>query len=254
MPSSALLPSPVALIVGASSGLGEALARRLAREGYHVAVLGRRADRLQALCDSLNAPGPAKIAFPYPHDVRHYEAVPATFQTVLRDLSRLDVIIYSVGAMPPVELNEYNFDKDRENVETNLLGAMAWLDQAAMYFERQGSGHIVGISSVAGERGRVGYPGYQASKAGLTSFLESLRNRLTRKGVHVLTVKPGQVETDMLRNVKRRMWVISPEQAANDIYRALHRRQQVLFTPACWGLVMLIIRNIPSFIFRRMSF
>lgn len=252
MPSP-LLPSPVALIVGGSSGIGEALARRLAREGYKVALVARRAERLQAVCDSLNTSAD-KIAFPYVHDVTQYETVPATFQTILRDLGRIDVVVYSAGAMPPVELNEYNFDKDHETVAGNLLGAMAWLNQAALYFERQGSGHIVGLSSVAGERGRVGYPAYQASKAAFTSFLESLRNRLARQGVHVLTVKPGMVDTEMLRNVKRRMWVIRPDQATNDIYRALKRRQQVIFTPARWEWVMLIIRNIPSFIFRRMSF
>ncbi len=252
MPSP-LLPSPVALIVGASSGIGEALARRLAREGYKVALVARRAERLQTVCDSLNT-GADTIAFPYPHDVTQYDTVPATFQTILRDLGRIDVVVYSAGAMPPVEPNEYNFDKDHETVAGNLLGAMAWLNQAALYFERQGSGHIIGLSSVAGERGRVGYPAYQASKAAFTSFLESLRNRLARQGVHVLTVKPGMVDTEMLRNVKRRLWVIRPEQAANDIYRALKRRQQVIFTPARWEWVMLIIRNIPSFIFRRMSF
>jgi short-subunit dehydrogenase len=254
MTPSALLPSPVALIVGASSGIGEALARRLAREGYRVAVLGRRAENLQAICASLNAETGRQCAFPYSHDVTHYDSVPPAFQTVLRDLGRLDVVVYASGVQPAVEVNEYNFEKDRAPIETNVLGALAWLDQAALYFERQGSGHIVGISSVAGERGRVGYPAYQASKAAFSSFLESLRNRLTRHGVHVLTVKPGMVETEMLRNIKRRMWVISPDQAAADIYRAIKSRKQVIFTPARWALVMLVIRNIPSFIFRRMAF
>jgi len=96
-------------------------------------------------------------------------------------------------------------------------------------------------------------PTYNVSKAALTTYLEALRNRLTRKGVHVLTVKPGFVDTDMLKQVKRRMWVVSPDQAAADIGRAIKGRKQEIYTPARWRWVMLVVRNIPSIIFRRLS-
>jgi len=115
-------------------------------------------------------------------------------------------------------------------------------------------GQIVGISSVAGERGRVGNPSYNASKAALSSYLESLRNRLTRLGVHVLTVKPGFVQTDMVKDAKKLFWVVSPEQAAEDIWKGIRKHKQDIYVPARWRLVMWIIRNIPSVIFRRMSF
>jgi short-subunit dehydrogenase len=253
MPST-LTPTPVALLVGASSGIGAALARQLAREGYALALLARRAEALHALAEEINTAHGAGRARVYPHDVTHYDEVPALFQTILREMGRIDAVIYNSGAQARVALTEYNFDKDRPMVEVNVLGALAWLNQAAVLFERQGSGHIVGISSIAGERGRVGAPAYGASKAALTAFLESLRNRLTRKGVHVLTVKPGMVDTEMLKNAPRAMWVISPEQAARDIYNALRARKQTIFTPARWGLVALVIRHIPSFIFRRLSF
>jgi short-subunit dehydrogenase len=111
----------------------------------------------------------------------------------------------------------------------------------------------VGLSSIAGERGRVRSPAYNASKAALNSYLESLRNRLTRKGVHVLTVKPGFVDTPMLKNADKKMWVISPEQAADDIWRAIRGRKQTIFTPARWRLVALALRHVPSIIFRRLS-
>src|SRR5688572_209611 len=198
--SSALKPPKGAIVVGASSGIGAALARRLAREGYGVALVGRRAEALETLCAEINAeavPGQVR-ARAYVHDVRQYADVPAAFQTVLRDLGHVDVVVYSAGVLRPVELSEFNFEKDRAALETNLLGAVAWLNQAAMFFERTGGGQIVGISSIAGERGRIGNPAYNASKAALNSYLESLRNRLTRKGVHVLTVKPGFVDTPML--------------------------------------------------------
>lgn len=250
---SALAKTPVAVVVGASSGIGEALARRLARDGYRVALLARRIDKLQAVAAAIEADhGPGRACV-YPHDASEHDQAPALLQTILHDLGRVDVFIYNSGIMSPVGLEEFSFDKDRQMIEVNLLGALAWLNPVAEMLGRLGSGHIVGISSVAGERGRVGSPGYNTSKAALSTFLESLRNRLTRKGVHVLTVKPGFVGTDMLKAAARTFWVISPDQAADDIVRAIHARRQVVYTPARWGLVMLIIRNMPSFIFRRLK-
>ncbi len=97
------------------------------------------------------------------------------------------MIVYSSGVMRPLDEHEYSFQKDREILEVNVLGAFAWLDEAAQRFEQlKSGGEIVGISSVAGERGRRGNPAYCTSKAALTTFLESLRNRLGRSGVKVL--------------------------------------------------------------------
>jgi short-subunit dehydrogenase len=113
----------------------------------------------------------------------------------------------------------------------------------------------VGISSIAGERGRVGNPAYNASKAGLNTYLEALRNRLTRKGVHVLTVKPGFVDTPMLRQAGvKAFWVVSPETVAEQTWRAIQRRRQGFFVAGQWQLVALALHHIPSVIFRRMKF
>ncbi len=252
--SSALQPPRGAVIIGASSGIGAALARRLAREGFNLALLARRGDALDALCKQINTEAGRPIARAYAHDVARADDAPALLQDILRDLGRVDSVIYVAGRQIKVELAEYDFEKDRAMLEVNLLGAMAWLNQAAMLFERQGSGQIVGVSSVAGARGRVGAPGYNASKAGLNTYLEALRNRLTRKGVNVLTIVPGFVQTELLKNSPRTFWVIPPEQAAEDIWQAMRRRKQLVYSPARWRLVMLIIRHIPSIIFRRMSF
>lgn len=251
--SSTLQPTLGAIVVGASSGIGEAVARRLTREGHAVALVARRADLLNQIADQINAQLGQRRAFAYPHDVTQFGEVQPLFQSILRDLGRIDVVVYSSGVMPAAGPSEFNFEKDKAMIEVNVLGAMAWLDQAATLFERTGGGHIVGISSAAGERGRVINPVYNASKAALTTYLEGLRNRLTRKGVHVLTVKPGQVDTDMLKGVKRRMWVISAEQVAADVWSAIKRRRQSIYIPARWALMMFVIRNIPSFIFRRLS-
>ncbi len=140
-------------------------------------------------------------------------------------------------------------------IEVNLIGAMAWLSPVAEMFQNAKAGQIVGISSVAGDRGRVGNPGYNTSKAALTTYLEALRNRLTRHGVNVLTVKPGFVNTEMVKAAQGGTpFIISPEQAADDIYKAMRKRKQVIYTAPIWRWIMLIIQHVPSVIFRRMSF
>ena len=139
-------------------------------------------------------------------------------------------------------------------VEVNLLGAMAWFNLAGARFEAQRSGTLVGISSIAGERGRRGNPGYGASKAALTTYLESLRNRLSRYGVNVVTIKPGFVDTAMTRGKKGLAGMISPDRAAKKTL-ALARRGKSAngFVPGGWALVAAVVRTIPSFVFRRLN-
>jgi NAD(P)-dependent dehydrogenase (short-subunit alcohol dehydrogenase family) len=237
-----------ALVVGASSGIGAALARRLAREGWRVATVARREPELRALQAELDG-----AVLPYPHDVRQVEKTRPLFDRIVAELGGLDLVIYSSGVMPAVREDEYSIEKDREMIEVNVLGAAAWLDCAADHFERRRSGQIVGISSIAGDRGRRGRPGYCASKAWLDAFLESLRNRLTRHGVSVVTVKPGFIDTPMSKGVAGMFWLISADEAADLILRAARARAQVRYIPARWALIAFIIKRIPSVLFRRMK-
>lgn len=243
-----------AVVIGASSGIGAAIARRLAREGLLVAALARSEDALRALCEAINVEAGETRALPYPHDVTEVEDIPALFQRLLAELGGIDVLVYSAGDMYGPALDEYDLARDRRMLEVNLLGAAAWMGQAATLFQRMGAGQIVGISSVAGDRGRVANPAYGASKAGLDAYLESLRNRLTRHGVNVLTVKPGWVDTKSLEYVARTFGVISPAKAAAVIWRAMRKRQQLIYVPWWWRWLMLAIRFTPSPIFRRLRF
>ena len=128
----------------------------------------------------------------YSHDVTEYEKVPDLLRRIVADLGGLDLVVFVAGVnYPPGGIDKYNFENDRRMIEINLIGAMAWLSPVAEMFQSAKAGQIVGIGSVAGDRGRVGNPGYNTSKAGLATYLEALRNRLTRHGVNVLTVKPG---------------------------------------------------------------
>jgi decaprenylphospho-beta-D-erythro-pentofuranosid-2-ulose 2-reductase len=254
VPATPLTPRRRGIIIGASVGLGAALARRLAREGYSLALLARSKDKLDSLCNEINAIGQHALA--YEHDVSEYHKVPDLLRRIVADLGGLDLVIYVAGVtLLPGGLDKYNFENDRKMVEVNLIGAMAWLNLIAEMFQSAKAGQIVGIASVAGDRGRVGNPAYNASKAGLTTYLEALRNRLTRQGVNVLTVKPGFMNTELLKAAfGATPFAIEPEKAADDILRAMKKRKQQIYTAPIWRWIMLAIQHTPSFIFRRLTF
>jgi short-subunit dehydrogenase len=243
-----------AIVVGSSSGIGAALVNVLVREGYNVAAVARREAELSDLCDEVNKNSPEGVlANYYVHDVTKFEEVPGLFQRITAELGGLDLIVYSAGNQPAMTVDEYNFAKDKGMVQVNLLGAMAWLGQAAARFERGHAGHIVGISSIAADRGRTLNPGYNSSKAGFETYLEALRNRVTRLGVAVTTIKPGFVDTRLLENSPKTFWVISPDQAAEQIFEAIRKKKQTIYMPGRWRLVGLAVQLIPSVIFRRLN-
>lgn len=251
-----LVPRKKALLVGATGGIGTQVALRLAREGYVLALLDRSENDLRRLCDDVNRlHGETRAVF-YQHDVTAYEQVPDVFRKIVAELGGLDLFIYVAGTIYFPAIDEFNFAEDQKMVEVNLLGAMAWLSEVAPVFQSMGGGQIVGVSSVAGDRGRVGNPGYNASKAGFTCYLEALRNRLTRHGVHVLTIKPGQVKTGVfeLPNAPKPVLAVTPEQAADGIWNAIQKRKQVAYISNIWRWVMLVITHTPSVIFRRLNF
>jgi short-subunit dehydrogenase len=251
-----LNPRRRGIIIGASDGIGAALARRLAREGYTLALLARRQDKLESVCNEINQTFKEQRARIYVHDVADYEKAAQLLRRIVADLGGLDLVVFVAGVnYPPGGIDKYNFENDRKMIEVNLVGAMAWLTPVAEMFQAAKSGQIVGIGSVAGDRGRVGNPGYNTSKAGLATFLEALRNRLTRHGVNVLTVKPGFVQTEMVKAAQGPTpFVIPTEKAVDDIWNAMKKRKQNIYTPSIWRWIMLAIRHTPSFIFRRLSF
>ena len=240
-----------AIIVGASSGIGEALARALGDDGCRVALVARREERLRALAQSL-ADGESGEPLVYVHDVTDTDAVPALFETITGDLGGLDLIVYAAGVMPAVGPEEYDTRKDADTIAANFTGAVAWLNEAARRFEKAKAGTIVGISSVAGDRGRRGNPVYGATKAALNAYLESLRNRIERRGAFVVTIKPGPVDTPMTAGLKV-PGMISAEQAAAEILLAAKDKVRVAYVPAKWKPIMAVIRAIPAPIFKYLN-
>jgi decaprenylphospho-beta-D-erythro-pentofuranosid-2-ulose 2-reductase len=243
-----------AIVVGASSGLGEAIARQLASEGTSVALVARRPAELERVARTINEEKRG-VATAHLHDVTDFDATPALFDRIVAELRGLDLLVYAAGVMPAIEESEYSFEKDRAMVEVNLLGAMAWFNLAAARFEAQRSGTLVGISSIAGERGRRGNPAYCTSKAALSAYLESLRNRLSRYGVNVVTAKPGFIDTAMTRGKPGLFWLVTADKAAQTTLSLARRGDSpASFVPARWSVVAWIVRLLPSFIFRRLNF
>lgn len=255
-PATPLKPRRRAIIVGAAGGIGAALSRKLAREGFALALVDKNQAALETLRDEINRQAGEVRALAFEHDVARYDEVPNTLRRVIADLGGVDTLIYTAGYIHFPALDEYNFAEDRKMVEVNLLGGMAWTGAIAPLFQSAKYGQIVGVSSVAGDRGRIGNPAYNASKAGFSAYLEALRNRLTRFGVNVLTVKPGMVKTDMLKlpGAPKPVLAVEPQQVADEIWEAMRKRRQTVYIAGIWKWVMLVIRHIPSFLFRRLNF
>lgn len=235
-----------AIIVGASSGLGRELAYLLAEAGCKTAILSPDEERLRFVASK----APQQLV-PYVHDVRDVDAVPALFQQITKELGGLDLIIYCSGVMPDVGPQEFSFEKDKAMIDVNLTGAIAWLNVAALRFQETRSGTIIGIGSVAGDRGRCGQPVYNTTKAALATYLEALRNRLAKKGVRVVTIKPGPMLTDMTQHLHLKGAML-PTVAAKKILKKSGKTGEHYLKPV-HRLIFAIIRMVPSSIFRRLK-
>jgi|HigsolmetaAR203D_1030402.scaffolds.fasta_scaffold01680_7 short-subunit dehydrogenase len=242
------------VMVGATSGIGSATAREFAQAGYDLVLAGRNMEKLSRLGADLG------IRFGVRTEIISYDALLPEAGTRLYEqiVERFDpdgLIIFH-GALPdPAEVNR-DASAARECMEVNFLSVVELLVPFANHFEERMRGWIAVVGSVAGDRGRQSNYAYGAAKGGLAVYLQGLRNRLAPRGVHVLTVKPGLVDTDMtsgMEGLARRI-MASPERVARDIYRAVRRRSNVVYTPFFWKYIMWIVRLIPESLFKNMKF
>lgn len=239
-----------ALILGAQSGIAQALAHRFAREGWNLMLAGRRMDALETQAQDLA--------------IRHgIEALPIVFdalqvlehRTWFRSLPSVpDLTLCVFGYLGDAETARRDPEEAHRILATNFNGAVAILDAAAEVYEERGEGAIIGVSSVAGERGRQSNAHYGSAKAGLTAYLSGLRNRLSPAGIHVLTVIPGYVDTPMTEGMDLPGPITaSPEQVAESIFRAFRRGRDVLYVLWPWRWIMAIVRAIPEWVFKRLK-
>lgn len=239
------------IILGASSSMGRAFARRVAAEGHHLVLCARDGadtERTAIDCRLRGAASARTIAF----DVRKPESFGPILEAAEATGARLNAAVF-VGSMP----TQAEIDADPSLVDTtihdSLTGPARFLTLLAPRMEAQGGGTIVGVGSVAGDRGRLANYTYGAAKAGFHAFLSGLRVRLARKGAHVVTVKPGFTDTAMTWGLEGMFLVASPEKVAEDIWRAHVRRRDVIYTPWFWRIIMGIICAIPERLFKRLS-
>ena len=239
------------IILGATSSMARAFARLKAEQGARLLLAGRDMAELRRLAADMRFRG-ASEAEALAFDARN----PATFAPVIERAEAGGGMISAaifVGSMPEQAVIDADPALIEGVVADSFTGSARFLQMLAPAMEARGGGTVVGVGSVAGDRGRLGNYVYGAAKAGFATYLSGLRNRLGREGVHVLTVKPGFVDTAMTWGLEGMFLVASPEAVAASIERAVAKRKNTLYTPFFWRWIMLIIRLIPEPLFKRLS-
>jgi short-subunit dehydrogenase len=243
------------LILGATSGIGKAVAHRLAARGQELIVAGRDHDELHALATDLKIRYQVAVQ-PACYEATNFASHGAFFSACADSPSSpLAGLVFCQGTMADQAVAQRDFAACQRMIDVNYTSAVSLLSLAAAHFAERGSGYICALSSVAGDRGRQSNFLYGSTKAALTVYLQGLRNRMARRGVAVVTVKPGFVDTAMTWGLLKAgsPLVASPARVARDIVRAIDRRANVIYTPWFWRGIMTIIQSIPEPIFKRMA-
>ncbi len=240
------------LVLGATSAIAQATVRLLAARGASLYLVGRNAERLEAVAKDARTRGAAKVESEAVDldDLAQHEALVERAATAL---GGLDGALIAHGILGDQKVAERSFAETEKVLRTNFLSAVSLLTPLANRFEAQKAGTLVVISSVAGDRGRQSNYVYGASKGALSVFLQGLRNRLARSGVAVVTVKPGFVDTPMTADLKKNALFASPEKVARGMLRAADKGRNEVYLPGFWRLIMFIIRSIPEGVFKRMK-
>lgn len=239
------------LIIGATSAIAQATARRFAADGARLFLVGRSKGKLKAVRDDLRVCGAAEVQT-YALDLTEIDKHAAMIDAAKEALGTLDAALIAHGSLGDQAASESLVSEALREWETNCTSVIALLTLLANEFERQRHGTIAVLSSVAGDRGRRSNYVYGAAKAALNVYLDGLRGRLSKAGVAVVTIKPGLVDTPMTAGVRKNFLFASPERVARDIHRATVRGTPVVYTPAFWRYVMLLLRAIPEPIFRKL--
>ena len=235
------------LILGAKSDIGIAIARKFALEGYDIQLAGRNLEEVESIKNDLQTRFDVNIKA-YDFDTIIYSGY-LDFINKLKNLP--DVVICTIGNMPPQKFCEENLDLRTNVFRANFEGPANILSEIANLFEKRSYGTIVGISSVAGERGRASNYIYGSAKAGFTAFLSGLRNRLYKSNVNVITVLPGPVFTKMTKGLPLpKLLTNTKENVADDIFKAVINKKDIVYTSKIWKLLIFIIKSIPEGIFK----
>ena len=238
------------LLLGASSDIATALATKFASEGYSIQLAARNAQRLQPLRSDL------AIRYSCACTLHEFDAEqPATHAAFFSSLPAVpDITISVFGYLGDQVKGESDWSECQRILTVNYVGAVSILNIAANVYASRGNGSIVGISSVAGERGRQSNYLYGSAKAGFTAYLSGLRNRLFHKNIPVLTVQPGFVYTRMTEGLPLpKLLTSTPALVANTVFTAIGKKKNVIYVKWFWRWIMLIIKSIPESLFKKLK-
>lgn len=244
------------LVLGATSGIARPLCGILAARGCRLILAGRDVPALDEMAATLRSTA-SREPLVEPFDALDFAGHAEFFSRCLRHVGEDSLgVVLCYGFLPDQRATEVDFDEARRTIDVNFTSAVSVLNLAANELERRRAGYVCVITSVAGDRGKRSNYLYGAAKAGLSCFLEGLRNRLHPVGVPVLTVKPGYVDTKMTRGrVDPKSWLVaSPERVARDIDRAIRRRRNVIYTPWFWRWILGAARMLPECVLKRLRF
>jgi short-subunit dehydrogenase len=241
------------VIVGATSLIAQHTAKVWAKENAEFLLVGRDESKLFRVKEDLLAIGASRIST-FTVDLTEEAQHPRILDEANKCFDRVDILLLAHGTlMNQIEIQTSSTQALAE-LNSNFLSHVSILVHFTPYFERQGSGCIGVISSVAGDRGRMSNYVYGSAKAGLSAFTEGLRNRLFHKGVSVTLIKPGIVETPMTASLGMKgPLVANPAKVGRDIACALNYKCREVYTPFFWKYIMLVIRNIPNMLFDRLK-
>jgi len=243
---------PTAVVLGATSGIGRALARQLASEGFDLVLAGRDEAALSADASDL------EIRCGVSARARRFEALDfdahaGFFAALVAEMpGGIDGLALCYGVMEEEDDAARDPARARRMIEVNFSSPVSILDRAAEYFAARASGWICVVTSVAGDRGRASNFHYGATKAGLSAYVSGLRVRMARHGVSVVDVRPGMIDTQLTYGRPGLVFLAPPEQVARSAVRAIRADRAVVYTPRIWQLVMLVIRLLPDRIFKRL--
>ena len=240
------------LIIGATSAIAEAAARVWAQRGDELYLVARNRERLEAIANDLRVRGSAGVRT-YCMDSNDHDAHTPLLETVYATWNELDIVLIAHGTLPEQKSCEQSVELTMQSIQTNALSVIALLTHIANRFEEQKKGTIAVISSVAGDRGRQSNYVYGSAKAMVTAFTSGLRQRLSKSGVQVVTIKPGFVDTPMTADIRKGLLWASPEGIAESIAKACAQKNGEVYVPGFWWGIMKIVKAIPEFVYIKLK-
>ena len=239
------------LIIGAKSDIAVAVAREYAANGYDIYLAGRGLDELNIIAKDLMLRHQGIEAKALELDIVDFDSHKSFYESIP---AKIDGVISAVGYLGDQIKAQSDFSESKMIIDTNYSGVVSILNIIADDFVKRKSGFIVGISSVAGDRGRKSNYIYGSAKAALSAYLSGLRNRLYNSNVHVMSVLPGFVDTKMTAGMDLpEKLTAKPQAVAKDIYTSQQKKRNIIYTKSIWRVVMGVIKLIPEWQFKKMS-